>query len=398
MARRLSRIEAERLFAEQAIRRRAQRTWARVKAVLNVVRLFVRVKRQARSMELMKLFMKQLGEWARMKHAMKKMIKSVILMQSTARTFLKLKRSRCEVMNREWLRAEEAWLTPYFKMYSRKLMEEHAEERNAMPGDKKRTGHRRARQINVIERQKEAEFAKQMAGDAKGGKMMIDWKEYRIPHKERHIAISRHYMSMLRRQVRAQRTMLMAINAAIESEKELAAFLRTMGAEQSLGKVEVSPAAVENHERLGAKRFYDLSEEDAVRLITVSAQALINVEPFYEHPANREQHGVARPKKFGDRKPAAGQAALRLNGSGGGDAEEEDEVDTSRADIEDVFQSFSPRIRKIVEEQSTQSRVDAKNKTVPDADVAGPAVADFVGEGAMKGQAPDAAQAIVSRG
>jgi len=150
------------------------------------------------------------------------------------------------------------------------------------------------------------------------------------------------------------------------------------------------------------KAFYHFVEEDALRLIAICAQALVHVDPYQDHPANKDlpdrgqggtrkrasQCGPPTPAKLDlDRNVSLG----RLNRKTKTHAPNACINNThdhgrsgSRDDLEEIFSRFSPRLREIVEEQTAECRANAKSRSkAAYADVAGPAVPETIGQGAL---------------
>eukprot|EP00913_Durusdinium_trenchii_P032938 g30835.t1 len=71
-----------------ARRFRCRRAWAIVRATIQWTRVFSAVKSRNRHIEIIKVSLGQLGEWARVKTAMKKAVLSVRHIQQNARRFL----------------------------------------------------------------------------------------------------------------------------------------------------------------------------------------------------------------------------------------------------------------------------------------------------------------------
>merc|ERR1719149_617191 len=73
---------------------------------------------------VVKNFLGQLGEWSRMKHAMRKFFNGIILLQRTCRGFIALKRQRCHSIMAAWVHTEDHHLVDFYKMYAEIIVEE----------------------------------------------------------------------------------------------------------------------------------------------------------------------------------------------------------------------------------------------------------------------------------
>ncbi|CAK9108540.1 Hypothetical protein SCF082_LOCUS50475 [Durusdinium trenchii] len=148
-----------------ARRFRCRRAWAIVRATIQWTRVFSAVKSRNRHIEIIKVSLGQLGEWARVKTAMKKAVLSVRHIQQNARRFLAQKRERCKQIEREWEMIEDANLELFYDKFNRKLVKQKMAQ--AGFSEKARKGNKRG-------------LYKQMLNSIKGSGVS-NWRDFRIP-------------------------------------------------------------------------------------------------------------------------------------------------------------------------------------------------------------------------
>merc|ERR1719265_1490630 len=123
--RRLTRRQTLREMKErQKLQARAQKMWKLLRGVTMVFIVYLQHKKRSISIEIAKSFIMQLGEWARVRTATKRLNHRVRLLQRAFRASVTLKRQRCAILSNQWQRVEDNTLQAYFKKYSRKIMDE----------------------------------------------------------------------------------------------------------------------------------------------------------------------------------------------------------------------------------------------------------------------------------
>merc|ERR1712194_301503 len=111
----------------------------------------------------------QLGEWARVKKTISRLIASVKVLQRTFRVFQTIKRARCAKVEKEWQRVEDYHLQAYFRLYAQKIDEEQKkndERGGAMRVASKRMSKTSPHRKAVGAAAEESEF------------LSIDWRAY----------------------------------------------------------------------------------------------------------------------------------------------------------------------------------------------------------------------------
>lgn len=341
--------------------------WAIAKAAVQWILVFQRIRRKYRSTDMIRGVLLQLGEWARVKKTISRLIASVKVLQRTFRVFQTIKRARCAKVEKEWQRVEDYHLQAYFRLYAQRMDEEQkkdAERGGAMRVASKRfsktSPHRKAGG-NAIDQDSEL--------------MSIDWRAFRVPAKDRKFAIGRHYMATLRRQVVSERNFLAAVRSAFGAEQELMHFLRSFGADAVSVNIKDMPNL--GVERISVARPTDfvVSEDIILQLVAETAQNLVNVEPFQNHPANMDaldEGGAgggktsrrARSKAEKERPAALGKLAgkardVRKWAAKAAQGEEEKKkqeyeqaaqnASTKKRDVAQVLEGFTPRLRELSE-------------------------------------------------
>jgi len=372
---------------------RARHHWLIARALVKFIMLFVAANRRQNAVEPMKCLLFQLGEWARMKYAMRRTIKGVTVIQSHVRYFLATKAKRCEHIHQEWIRVEDGHLSTYFKAYVQKAMQEQAVtigkvRRKAVP--------------NFVEAQQHRDFMKQLQEGVEVGSLLVEWRNYRIPTKERTALISRCYMALLRKQVQASKNLVGMVRSAVQGERDLITFLRQLGASEAQAndghlRSTLAVNEVGEHHRMA---FWQLSESAILQLIALAAQLLLKGghPHFAEHPANKDL-----PTQVSVRSRRASASVLPVNMTSSdasnvrlelinsecivhlgrlgkikpvrrrrnsdasvssrmdeeeGDADESDERRKSsfrRVSVEDLFRHFTPRLKEMVEAEMSST-------------------------------------------
>eukprot|EP00930_Biecheleria_cincta_P040627 TRINITY_DN27829_c0_g1_i1.p1 TRINITY_DN27829_c0_g1~~TRINITY_DN27829_c0_g1_i1.p1 ORF type:complete len:864 (+),score=223.10 TRINITY_DN27829_c0_g1_i1:314-2593(+) len=369
---------------------------ASMKAASRWVLLFRRTRKRNEMAEVIKLTMREFGEWARVKLVMKKTVASVRKIQAISKEFLARKKQRCRIIEQEWQRIEDKNLEQFFFKNSQQLIKEQMTQAEENP--------RGNLAQNARARQMQKGFFEGMLNAVKQGELAINWKTFRIPAHLRQKVISGHYMGQLRTRVRTTSDLLKTTKMVLAKHRELVGFLQKLG-----GSVEDGEGSsflgqdLPNRSKVVA--YWHVPEETMLCLIGLAAQILkaTDVAPFEGHPANKDLPGncmYLRPQK--DFKAAAEQGQKQLDQAmvqiltrsslrrtlkkdeapvlpksksmqswqgrqapkqvstslqSAGSIEEEAKLPV-RQDIEDVFEAFTPRLREIKDEQMLQYRLD----------------------------------------
>jgi len=377
--------EEEERAKMQAQYKRIMLRWAKAKALAKVLMLFSRVKRKRQAAEIVKPFLEKLGEWARIKFAMKKMAGGVVILQKQCKVWLQAKRKRCDAMERMWNRLEERHLQVYFKHYTQKLLLEQAGE----GGEGGKVADKKVLSAKNEEKAGKQAFFKEMQKAAMKGSLGIDWKQFCIPPRERKSVISRWYMTQLNKHIRVKGNVIDLVQQAVKTENEIARFLKSLGANDDEIKKSVAASAAST-ESAPVSYWHSFDEETILGLIALSAQAMRRIDPYQEHPANKDMPKETAQAETGSKTARRGtKSGAALSGGGSkqppscspgmdisktldfgqlekgvtmgafNKGEDDDKKATqlqrknNGGGVEDVFSQFTPRLKKIVEEQQT---------------------------------------------
>lgn len=198
--------------------------------------------------------------------------------------------------------------------------------------------------------------------------LALDWKRFRIPHREREAVVERYYIAQLLKRVHNERSVIQAITATNRMKRDLGSFYNEEGLPQ--GKrdalILASDAGRDFLRYTRQDQPWHLSEETILDLIALSATALSGCEPFRNHPSlvagKSDGHQTAllrtevdQRKTYAclmlrqqDTSPAAQQQAG--HSSGQSDAASTNEAEGAQAiwarsaDVEELLQRFTPRL------------------------------------------------------
>lgn len=359
-----------------------QRTKRRMdvfKFIAQTVWLFHRVSRKRRAAELIKMHLSELGEWARIRTAIQRLMDSLKKLQRACRTFQSTKRRRTAAMEKEWQRVEDNQLSTYFKVFASKIMEDRKSEKEKE--ERIVTTSQQARKVKkTLTEREQQEVIKYMEAGMKSGSLSIDWKTFRIPVPQRRAVISRYYMQQLKKHVRDRDSVLLAVRKAVNAELELSQFLRLLGADESqikdrsglrsgLHDVRIFSEAEETMPR--NVEFYVFPEDTILSLISLTAQSLAHVDPFQDHPANRdlasdEEHATKEAGEDAAVTAAAAVKNLEKRGIQLGRMMQKEKrsaraaADNQSADtamnVEELFRSFEPRLAEISQENGSSAQ------------------------------------------
>jgi len=390
--RRQSQMEAEELAAFQALRKKVSRNWNVIRSVVRWSLLLFKLRKKDLSAELVKMLLKQAGEFARLRRAVKMYITSVKLIQRSTRAFLQAKKKRCQVMDKEWVKVEEHHLAVFFRHQAAMIVKDQKDMMAEAQGA-----------WQVRKAKEKAVFLQMMQAGVEGGNIAIDTGSQKIPVKERRAVIGRYYNYALRRHVRNSKLLIDTVMDTLKARKDLHRFLQSLGADENptslLGDVSTTPTAdfPYNH----------LPEDMILNLISRCAQALAHVSTFQDHPANQaipehrrkiiidynvgsDPQGFAKeiidmmdrpyfkgrlgrhPSERADNIIAEEEMMVgtKAIGKAAGERRKSQSAalvqiaiapDTpdERLDVEEVFQSFTPRLKDIVEEQAQEYKESA---------------------------------------
>ncbi|CAE7304598.1 STK33, partial [Symbiodinium sp. CCMP2456] len=210
-----SQKDLQRSDTQRAISRKR---WSIVKALTQWLLLWFRRRRLHTSANICVMVLRQMGEWSRIRSAMKGFVDNVTLLQRWCKRFLTVKRRRCGLCEKEWERFEDFHLSHFFRNKAQAIIQEQKElaATEAMGGQGKR--QYKGIQSGKAKRDKQA-FLNLLEAGVEGGEISIDFRAYKIPPAERRAIINRWYMVTLRNHVRSEQTIALTIKEMLAAER-----------------------------------------------------------------------------------------------------------------------------------------------------------------------------------
>jgi len=390
--RRTSQMEEAEIIAFQALRKRVSLKWNLIRAVVKWLILSFNLKKKTRCAELVKGLVKQLGEWYRMRSAVRFFMNSVKMVQKYTRGFLKVKNKRCKVMDKEWEKLEDHHLAVFARHQTQVIVKEQKEMMAEAQGAwQQRKAKSKAAFFQIMQ--------------AEGGDISVDTSGQKIPRKERRAVIERYYNYAVRRHVRNSKQLILTVMDTLKARKDLHQFLKSLGA----GADDTSTSLLGDVATTQTVDFpyHHLPEDMALNLMARCAQALAHLDQFRDHPANQaipehrrtimkdyvlgsDAQGFARriidmmdrpcfkgrlgrnPSERADMILAEDEVMVGTKAQTGKAAGERRKSQLSvqigepepppPVDVEQVFSSFSPRLKDIVEEQIQEYKESASTE------------------------------------
>mmetsp|Transcript_52261 Transcript_52261/g.122338 ORF Transcript_52261/g.122338 Transcript_52261/m.122338 type:complete len:792 (+) Transcript_52261:35-2410(+) len=345
---------------EQARHSRAGQRLSIFRSAVQLILLLNRVIRKSHSIKLVKAFCLNIGEWARIRNAIHRMITSVRILQKMFRAWIFVKKKHCEQLAKEWQRIEDHALMNCFKQYAQAILEELQQ--------KQKENHLNDAHLKIF-------FAKQVGKGRLGRTQLplsqimqhlnnagstsmehnitnlVDWKAYRVPAEIRRQAINSFYMKQLKRHVRLKRALEDTIKAEVQNHMEINQYLKQFGTHQRSTHVMISAPARQIPD---LPQWWEMSEDKCLEMIASAAQLLAadDVEPFAEHPVNRD-FALASKAARGASGAKSGEKVSRLEFPSQRPSKlglkKPDVQGNKRVDMDDVLRRFTPRLRQISE-------------------------------------------------
>eukprot|EP00913_Durusdinium_trenchii_P002040 g1884.t1 len=200
--------DRQRLAGLAAARGKKLRTVRRkMQACVQWLKILFRRRRRDLSADICLVLLKQLGEWVRIRGALKQFINNVKIIQRTIREYLALKRRRCHIIEREWCRIEDGphSCCLFVCLCTATAMQE-------TDTGKVKTKRR------VLQAALEATVSSKW-------KLLVDFTSYRIPVAERRAIISTYYKKAIKRHMYIGKTFLQLVLDALRAGRELDNFL-----------------------------------------------------------------------------------------------------------------------------------------------------------------------------
>lgn len=265
---------------------RVKHLWRCFRGVVRSLTVYFAHMRRIRSAEKLRKFVRQLGEWSRIKTAIRKLVATVNILQRTCKHFLTTKGKRCELMQREFQKAEDIYLQSFFRLYAHRALEEHyqkEEDANTWVGSSGkhifRSPHKK--RTHKMTHEESNQFVDQT----------FDWKSYRIPVNVRKSLISRYYLFELSKHLRGREDLLWTVNHTVQFQKDLLKTMEYFGVGENAKHKQWSYPTLTGKE-LMMPEFWHLTEDMVIDLVCMAAESLgtskdPNHAKFKEHPANK---------------------------------------------------------------------------------------------------------------
>lgn len=372
-------------------------SWTMIRASTHLLQLHHRIRKKTRSVEIVKVVLRELGEWARIRGAISRAKKAVQTLQSACREFLTLKRQRCHRISKDWQLVEDEHLETFFHRYAEQLVKEQMKDLDRA-------------------KQRTQDFYKGLLAAVKGGEIAVNWKAFRIPAKERAQIISAYYVTQLRTKVRMRAGIYDATKEVMQVQRDLKGFLGAFGVQitpqEGLACCNIAPAQQEVY-----TAFWDVSQENMLQLIGMGAHLMAakGVQSYEEHPSFKDLPGnpmhweapmdlkrvaleqgaqqldrsiIRLVQRIMMRRYLAERQVTSVKSQVDGPTIEIRKEEShlyadlhasqhelskkskakTNADLEDVFEAFTPRLRKIQEQQILEYRAFSKKCDTADDD------------------------------
>jgi len=390
---RLSVIEASPV--SDAVRQRARQAMVLFRGVVRTMCVWMAHRRIIVSGHLIRQFLRQLGEWSRIRSSCQRLIWSVRHLQRTCRSFLALRNKRCEFMHKEWQRVEDSLLTGFFKLYGAKAFEDKAKEIEGEIDHMSQEAKTKIPESNPHASKKQQKEYLKFVQD-QGAELLknVNWRAHRIPIMYRRAIISRFYMIHLRKHIRSRENMLKTVQLQVKYQREVMHFLKSLGVEETSQKQQLDRPHLGSQE-LNLPEFWHIGEDVITELIAIAAKFLGTVQPpFNEHPINKSEaltediydKFCRPPRKLPEDLRLLIQAevehrkvrkfemsrAERASSAGRGkkntpskqvpvQVARQVKIDQTPADIEELFCGFTPRLHEISEQNRVSRLLEDKD-------------------------------------
>lgn len=297
------------------VKKRVKKLWSTVRGVVNYLKVYFGHQRVLNSVNIIQLFVKQLGEWARIRKTIRVISKRVTALQKTCRDFLTTRRTRCDIMLKEFQRIEDGYLKGFFKLYTLRVIEEHElqklqDSHHRPPGKHHTATQKEVSQVHMSHSIHTLR-GEDLVQNPQGSKKIrfdllhqqtnnivessgVDWKSLRIPPDVRKALIYRFYMVTLSKHVQARNNLLQSVQLTVRYQRDLMRFLTCFSGKnqpKAGGAFGTETLPKDYYCHMPLPEFWHLSEELVIELISLAAQTLRPRYPrFAEHPANKGKH------------------------------------------------------------------------------------------------------------
>lgn len=254
--------------------RKIRTRWVCLRACVQWLKLLFRKQRLDRSVDTCLVLLRQLGEWVRIRGALKQFMNNVKTIQSTVREYLAMKRRRCHVIEKEWCRIEDMHLSAHAQFRAQKAMQE--KEKTSKVKSKRR----------ILQAALEASVSSKW-------KLVVDFSSQRIPVAERRAVIAAYHKKAIKHHMYIGKTFLQLVFDALRARRELDNFLNQFhygGATKSVVEsleIRKEDLITANEKDSSELSYWQMPEAVILKLVACCAQGLGHVGSFKEHPANQ---------------------------------------------------------------------------------------------------------------
>eukprot|EP00927_Polykrikos_kofoidii_P033572 TRINITY_DN28398_c0_g1_i1.p1 TRINITY_DN28398_c0_g1~~TRINITY_DN28398_c0_g1_i1.p1 ORF type:complete len:667 (-),score=122.74 TRINITY_DN28398_c0_g1_i1:507-2288(-) len=390
--------KAQRLYLE-AMRQKARLRLALFVACARWVVVFRKCRRRSNASDMVQDFMKQTGEWCRVKLAIKKFMGALKVIHKASRDYLARTKDLVIKMDMVWVRVEDRELESYWRNYQLHLCAEEQEKAESQVKSSGYLAQKALKQFQAGDKGVIAQGKHQVKGlshlalfqdiqrRVEDGQINYDWQEFRVPEAERKKVVYRYFMNQMKRSVRTKMAIREMFAIFMKDQRDIAVFLRSLGSETTssdgifLGQRSTLASLVKSSKA----NWRVLSEDTAKLLISLCATELEkgDFDRWHDHPSCNDyfpnplramtlkEMGVNDGRLFA---PTAGYTGLEVildraehalkRFEGGPHTPTQSKTGTPRTagelaasalallnagpkDVEDVLGDFTPRVREI---------------------------------------------------
>ncbi|CAJ1335170.1 unnamed protein product [Effrenium voratum] len=176
----------------------------RMRACVQWLKILFRKRHRDDCIEKCLVLLRQLGEWVRIRGALKQFMNHVKTIQRTMRDYLGMKRRRCYIIEKDWCRIEDLNLSVHAQHKAQNAMQDWQSK-----GRAKRRLFQAAVEASVSNK----------------WKLIVDISSFRIPVAERRAVISAYHKRAIKRHMVIGKTFLQLVFDALKASRELDSFL-----------------------------------------------------------------------------------------------------------------------------------------------------------------------------
>ena len=261
------------LQKQRAVSKRVRRRKLQLRACVQWLKILFRKRRLDRSVDACLVLLRQLGEWVRIRGAVKEFVNHVKSIQRVVREYFTMKRRRCHVIEKEWCRLEDMHLATHAKYLAQKAMQE---DKTSKVKAKRR----------ILQAALEASVSNKW-------KLVVDFSSQRIPLAERRALIAAYHKRAIKHHLCIGKTFLQLVSDAMLARRELDNFLNHFhyggGTKSVVESMEIRKEdLVTSYEKESSElSYWQMPEAVILKLVACCAQTLGHVSSFKEHPANQ---------------------------------------------------------------------------------------------------------------